>query len=151
MRWTQWYATPDKLHSWFPQTTDSCWRCKKVTRTVLYIWRHGPLISKEITGTDIELDSALRLLNTSTQPIRRYKNSLVRHLLNAAKILIPRAWKSTCTPSTRLTRDWLSEMNSFHAMEEMVFSYDWLDYYHEVWNTWVTFRYSDNYNLIVGT
>lgn len=29
---TQWYATPTKLHKWYPQSSELCWRCKKAKR-----------------------------------------------------------------------------------------------------------------------
>lgn len=29
---TQWYTTPTKLHKWYPQSSELCWRCKKAKR-----------------------------------------------------------------------------------------------------------------------
>lgn len=40
---TQWYATPVKLHSWFPDYSDTCWRCHKERGTLLHIWWQCPV------------------------------------------------------------------------------------------------------------
>lgn len=37
---THWYATPMKLHSWFPQTPDTCWHCLNDKGSLLHIWWH---------------------------------------------------------------------------------------------------------------
>lgn len=35
---TQWYATPVKLHSWFPNHSDTCWRCNNDKGSLIHIW-----------------------------------------------------------------------------------------------------------------
>lgn len=124
------------LHIW--------WQCPLISES----WKKVGELTKKITGTDAELELAFCLLNISALPVHRYKSSLVRHLLNASKILIPRARKTSYTPSIK---DWISEINNFHAMEEtMAIAYDRLEYYHKTWNTWVSFRFSDDYKHIMG-
>lgn len=46
---------------------------------------------------------------------RKYKKSLVRHLLNSAKALIPLKWKTRHTPSIK---DWLLKTDTIYEMEE---------------------------------
>lgn len=35
---THWYATPAKIHKWFPQSPDTCWRCNRAKGTLLHVW-----------------------------------------------------------------------------------------------------------------
>lgn len=111
---TQWYATPAKLHKWFPQTSELCWRCEKACGFLYHIWWECPLIASYwsdvgriiwlITDTSLTLDAACCLLHVTTVSFKLYKNSLYKHLLSAAKALIPLFWKSTKVPSIR---DWI--------------------------------------------
>lgn len=106
---TQWYATPVKLHSWFPDHSDTCWRCNSDKGSLLHIWWQCPILNtfwakvREmiylITETKLKLDAAACLLHVTEFPIKRYKHSLTKHLLNAAKAVIPLYWKSTKIPS----------------------------------------------------
>lgn len=102
---TRWYLTPMRLNKWFPQVSDRCWRCMKDKGSLLHIWWQCPLIAnywneildliKLITETTQPLDAACCLMHISNWPLKKYKRSLTRHLLNAANSLIPIYWKST--------------------------------------------------------
>lgn len=108
---THWYTTPEKIHKWFPHSSDMCWRCNKDKGTLLHIWwqceQIVPFWNKvvefiyKITETKLTLDTACCLLHISNFTLQKYKNSLSRHLLNAAKSLIPLYWKSTTTPTIK--------------------------------------------------
>lgn len=92
---TQWYYTPDKLHRWDPQKPDSCWRCQKEIGTMNHVWWSCPSISaywdgvreliRKITEPKLNLNVACCLLHVTNYSFKRYKHSLTRHLLNAAK------------------------------------------------------------------
>lgn len=79
---TQWYATPAKLHTRFPQTSDMCWRCQKDKDTLFHIWWQCAIISpfwmqvKEIichiTETNLHLDAACSLLHITNFSFRNY-------------------------------------------------------------------------------
>lgn len=58
---TQWYATPERLHSWYPQTTDVCWRCNNDTGSLLHIWWNCPLISDfcDLKACDLKLQKQI--------------------------------------------------------------------------------------------
>lgn len=96
---TDWYVTPAKLHFWYARTPKTCWRCGGDTGTLLHIWWQCPKLTtywckvrdliKSITETKLKLDAACCLLHISSQPLKKYKTSLTKHMLNAAKTLIP--------------------------------------------------------------
>lgn len=122
---THWYATPDKIHKWFPQVPDTCWRCKKEIGTLIHIWWQCDRITsfwnnvKEIVyrimETKLTLNAACCLLHISNFTYKKYKNFLSRHLLNAAKSLIPLFWKST---NTHTLKDWLHKISCICEMED---------------------------------
>lgn len=106
---TQWYITPTKIKSLSPQESDVCWRCNKSKITFPHIWRTGKKIHTfwdqikswitHITNTQLKHDIACCLLHVNIFSYRKYQKSLSRHLLNAAKALIPPLWKTRKTPS----------------------------------------------------
>ncbi|KAM9324522.1 uncharacterized protein PAF06_000575 [Gastrophryne carolinensis] len=49
-------------------------------------------------------------------PMRLFKNKLLRHLVSAAKSVIPRLWKSGAVPSLM---DWVNEIHRIMKMEEL--------------------------------
>lgn len=150
---SQWYATPAKLNKLYPQTSDLCWRCQKEKGTLLHIWWQCPIIASFwsevsriiclITETTLSLDVACCLLHVTKFSFKKYKNSLSRHLLNAAKSLIPLHWKSTNIPSIR---DWFHKIIDICDMEETVAqSNDLIECYHKTWSPWFAFRYSKDF------
>lgn len=155
---THWYVTPEKIHKWFPQSPDTCWRCNKEKGTLLHIWwqceRIIPFwngvtdVIHRITETKLILDAACCLLHISNFTFKRYKNSLCRHLLNAAKSLIPLYWKSTTTPTMK---DWLHKISYISEMEDTkVQTEEKVGRYHETWSPWFTYRYSQDYEKLIG-
>lgn len=54
------------------------------------------------------------LFHCTDEPIGSYKKSITPHLLNAAKMLIPKYWKQQATPSLR---QWLIEVDRIYHME----------------------------------
>lgn len=133
---TRWYATPDKIHKWYLQSSELCWRCQSDRGTLLHIWWTCPMIAqywsgvnaiiKHLTETSWRLDAACCLLVT-TFPTQWYRNS--KHLLNAAKSLVPLFWKSTNIPSIR---DWLFRIKDICDMAETIAqSNDSIERYHK--------------------
>lgn len=141
---------PAKLHSWYAQTSSICWRCGEDTGTLVDIWWHCPHLApfwhqvrdliKLITETKIVLHAACCLLNIST---KRYKNLLTKHLLNAAKVLIPTRWRTTRVPSIV---DWLARVSEICEMEDtLAQASDRVDRFHKNWSPWFEFRYFETY------
>lgn len=72
----------------------------------------------------------------------RYKNTLVPHLLNAAKSLIPRLWR---TPEALTMREWVVKVEqTIHTAE------DSLEVYDTLWGNWLKFKKSRDYMTIFG-
>lgn len=104
-RRSQWYCTQMCLHAIFPKVLDVGWQCQSEKGMLLYIWLSYPWIRlywtdvhstyKQITDQDLPFEPANLLTDMSPS---KYKQCLTIHLLNAAKTLIPRFWKSTSTP-----------------------------------------------------
>lgn len=150
---TNWYFTPARLHAWYPEATDVCWRCGAETGTMLHIWWECSHIRNfwdevcaqihAITETELEFSPECCLLHLSNYSLSRYKKSVVRHMLNAAKTIIPRHWKSTHT--LKLT-EWLSQVDSLYRMEETVaMASEITDKFHKLWKSWFIFKYSDDF------
>lgn len=74
------------------------------TVSLIHIWWSCPLLAPFwdkviesitlITETKLVLDAACCLLHISNFTLKKYKHSLTKHLLNAAKSLIPIHWNS---------------------------------------------------------
>lgn len=115
---TNWYITPNKLHKWFPTIPGHCWRCNREEGTLYHIWWECDLIKpfwnqvikiiKHITKTKIHLDAACCLISITNCTLKKYKNSLTRFLITAAKTVIPRHWRNTAAPTTK---EWLEEIH----------------------------------------
>ena len=155
---THWYNTPAKMHGWNPQIADSCWRCGSEKGTLVHIWWQCSYIARywgkvirlirQITDTGLTLNAAACLLHVTNCSLKRYKNSLVRHLLNAAKSLIPLYWKSQRVPSVA---EWLRRVSDVHAMEEtLAQASERVEKRHKIWQPWVAFRYSSAYAIGVS-
>lgn len=105
----RWYYTPQLLHKYYPNTTDSCWRCQAARGTLLHIFWACPMlnhfwstvrtITQKFTEHKIPDYSAFFLLHVTTIPAKQYKKSLMQHLPNAAKSRIPLFWKTRKPPS----------------------------------------------------
>lgn len=139
---TDWYATPAKLHVWNAQTPNTSWRCVNDTGTLIHIWWHCPHLApfwrqvrdwiKQITETKVVLNAACCLLHITNFPLKRYKNSLTKHLLNAAKALIPLHWRTSRVPPIS---DWLTRVSEICEMEDtLAQANDRIDRFHKTWN-----------------
>ena len=151
---THWYNTPDRLHKWDPQRSQICWRCQRDKGTLFHIWWSCPMIAiywgkvkgtiKQITETKLVLDVACCLLHLSSFSLTRYKKSLTKHLLNAAKSLIPLYWNSSRVPSVS---EWLHRVKHVYEMEDtLAQDRGTAVNFHDTWQTWLMFRYSREYD-----
>lgn len=149
----QWHVTPQKARRWFPTTSDTCWRCGTETGSFMHIWwtclpiqeYWGKIIRwiKYITETKINLNAAACLIHVNTYTLSKYKKSLTRHLLNAAKTLIPLHWKSTHTPGVK---DWFDKVQYTYKMEEiLVMKKENNTNFNKMWQPWYLFTLSDEF------
>ncbi|OCT75715.1 hypothetical protein XELAEV_18030902mg [Xenopus laevis] len=89
------------------------------------------ICSKELQ-LQIFRDPAVILLHHNEHSVASYKRSLTRYALNAAKLLIPRKWKSPQIPT--LT-EWIMEMEDIRKYEDLH-----ADSYKAKRNHWATWR-----------
>lgn len=87
------------------------WDCPKIAS----YWSKIRELILHSTDTKIKLTPACCLLRISNYPLGRYKQTLTKYLLNAAKSLIPKQWKMTKVASIR---DWARTVNHISEMEE---------------------------------
>lgn len=125
---TRWHYTPATLHKLFPQKSPLCWRGCGDIASHAHIWWYCPLIRpywltifywfKEIQGSEVPNDPWYVLLHCTGESAGSYKKSITPHLLNAAKVLIPKFWKTTKIPSLR---QWLREVDHLYYMEDLTY------------------------------
>lgn len=150
---SRWYRTPSILHRFYPTLPNICWRCHLSPGTPFHIWWSCSLISpfwtavhkltKQVSNLDLALSPALCLLHHTTLPHKVYHKSLAMHMINAAKLCIPRHWRSTTPPNIK---EWLLTIDKIAEMEELIhISNDDLHKYHTTWDDWHSFKLSTEY------
>lgn len=118
------------------------WQCRLITP----FWDKVLELIKMITETTLVLDAACRLLHISNWSLKKYKHSLTKHLLNAAKSLIPIHWNSPRVPSIT---DWLHRVAEIYEMEDtLAQSTEQVERFHETWQPWTIFKYSEAFSDI---
>lgn len=123
---SRWYRVPSLLHAIYPNTSHLCWRCNGAEGTMTHIWWGCPVLQpfwikvidviQKITGIQLANDPASLLLFMIPLPTSAVRRSLLSFLLTAAKLVIPRLWKSQQPPT--LT-SWFTEISVIQRMEEM--------------------------------
>ena len=73
--------------------------------------------TQKCTEYKIPGDPAFLMLHVSTISAKLYKNSIVRHLLNAAKSCVPHHWKKQSPPAIA---DWFCKVEDINKMEDLV-------------------------------
>lgn len=144
---TRWYYTPYLLHQYYPDTTDICWRCLGDRGTLLHIfwscpkltnfWTTVREVSQKFTEYKIPGDPAFFLLHVSNIPAKCYQESILGHLLNAAKSCIPLYWKKQSSPTAA---DWLRKVIDISRMEDLLAAErNQQDKYFMTWSGWKQF------------
>lgn len=142
---TRWYRTPDVLHRIFPTVPNTCWRCEQEVGTLLHIWWECREIQRFwkdvtqaiqlITGDRIITNPATCLLSHEVQLPRQ---ALLAQLLTAARMTIPRKWRSKQNPTVE---DWIRQVENTKEMEEIrACKSDCTRLHAETWDPWVEFR-----------
>lgn len=92
----------------------------------------------------IHLEAACCLINISNCTLKKYKNSLTRFLITAAKTVIPRHWRNTAAPTIK---EWLEEIHLLKGMEEIrATAQGNTENFNKMWQPWIIFKFSDSYN-----
>lgn len=93
---------------------------------------------KTITGVSLGENLAAFLLHDTPLSNEKYKNSLLKHLLTAAKACIPALWRST-TPPTR--SHWFARITEIQQMENLTMTLKEQDEkYRKIWTPYFYYR-----------
>lgn len=96
--------------------------------------RINTLDQKNKKSKGIELTPVYFLFHGSMGFIKSYKNSVIPHLLNAAKRLIPRFWKQT---TCAMLREWKMEVDKIKEAERWVYrKRNKQDKFDKIWAKW---------------
>lgn len=147
---TRWYNAPIKLQRFFPSTSGLCWRCRGDRGTILHIFWSCPLLEQfwktiqqtiqNFTDLPLPADPGFYLLHATDMTSKRYKKSLLRHLLDAAKACIPLLWKSTKPPTTGM---WIRKVEDIRKMEDLILTARHKnELYTNTWSLWLSFIFS---------
>uniref|UniRef100_A0A803JJA9 Reverse transcriptase domain-containing protein n=1 Tax=Xenopus tropicalis TaxID=8364 RepID=A0A803JJA9_XENTR len=148
---TRWHYTPEKLKKMFPKSSDICWRCNSHIGTHTHIWLKCPelkLYWTDVLGainqvTDFKFtieDAAPLLLNIYPHKNVSVTDPLTLHLLQSAKALIPRKWKSTEAPTFM---EWLNNINEIRQLEEIsLMIHNKSSLYWKIWTPWLNYTKS---------
>lgn len=141
------YLTPDCTHKYQNDTSQYCWRGCKELGSMAHIWWFCPEIMifwrevkgfiKDITSIDIPDDPWVCLFHMSELPTKTYLKTLLPHLINVAKSLIPRYWQKKERPTMR---DWFNKINDIYRLEYLRFSEGMkMAAFEMKWKAWVEF------------
>lgn len=105
-----------------------CWRGCGQQGTFLHLWWTCPVIKpfweaiapwiEKLTPRPMEFTPLYFLFHGMPRPMKTYKKSIIPHLLNAAKLLVPRFWKQALFPTLL---DWKKEVNFIMEAERWVY------------------------------
>lgn len=141
---SRWYRCPVDVGRYNPQGSGECWRCKARRGDLLHIWWECPpvmafwnsvlAVYNLLEGEHIMNNPQVTLLSIlpGTESIKN-KDPL-KFLLMAARVVIPRYWKTSDIPSMR---EWYTEVE-FIRMAEKIIAYDkgFGESYLETWKGW---------------
>lgn len=150
---SRWYRVPADLARIYPSVSDQCWRGCGHRGTLLHIWWECPLIKsywkdikssvKEILDLDIPLSPAYFLLHVPSIPIGGYKKSVLPHLLNASRRLVPIYWKQTRVPTKE---DWIKKVNDIREAEHWIASCKGkTERFEIIWGPWKDYVFDPNH------
>lgn len=141
----------------FPTNSPLCWRNCGEVATHAHIWWFCPLIRpywskgldpiRQITDINLPQDPWTILFHATQRTIGRYKRSLIPHLLNTAKALIPTLWSQPMSPSMK---SWLQKVSDVRLMEEHTHIARGTSVRHALtWVPWSSFPISSCYKDII--
>uniref|UniRef100_A0A8C5QCM2 Reverse transcriptase zinc-binding domain-containing protein n=1 Tax=Leptobrachium leishanense TaxID=445787 RepID=A0A8C5QCM2_9ANUR len=126
---SRWYRPPKTLAIFDPNRNGSCWKCKSPQADLLHMWWSCPqnqpywravhdAICKVSSPPPDFTPAAMLLLHTTAEP-SDYRRTLEIRLLNAAKAVLLRHWKS---PNVPTIQEWLQEVHNIQDIEELIHS-----------------------------
>lgn len=118
------------------------WSCPKI-RTY---WKEILRYIKEITSIELPEDPWIYLFHGVDIPIKEYRNSMLIHLINAAKSLIPEKWKKVNSPKIR---EWLDKIDEIYSMEGLRYCEEGgREGFIKRWEKWSMFKLTKEYSEV---
>uniref|UniRef100_A0A8C5Q4E0 Reverse transcriptase zinc-binding domain-containing protein n=1 Tax=Leptobrachium leishanense TaxID=445787 RepID=A0A8C5Q4E0_9ANUR len=124
---SRWYRAPSTIATYSAATDASCWRCGAQRADLLHVWWSCPVLQpfwtlvhdaiSKISDSPPSYTPAAMLLHHTPFSLDTYRNSLDIRLLNAAKAVVPRHWKSPIAPTFR---EWLDELQHIRDIEDLL-------------------------------
>lgn len=150
---TRWYRTLSRLHKFSSEIPDTCWLCVKERGTMLHVWwdceKLQPFwkeiheIITQVTTFKLDYTPAQYLLHHTSLSKKVYHKSLAMHMVNAARLCIPRLWRSTNTP---MIGEWFARITKIKDMEELIYiSQDKMHKFPITWACWIYYTSTDKY------
>ena len=141
---SRWYRTPVRLAQMYRLADNGCWRGCGQEGTLLHLWWSCPKIRGfwqeiapwvgRLSPEEIELTPLNFLFHGSARSMGSYKESITPHLLNAAKLLIPRLWKQDKRPTIL---EWKREVNLIMEAERWISGVkDRKEKFRVIWSEW---------------
>ena len=119
------------LHVW--------WDCEALQP----FWREVHDLISHVTTYTLDYTPSQYLLHHTSLSKKDYFKSLAMHMVNAARLCIPRHWRSTTAPTVR---EWLTQVSSIKEMEELIYvSQDRIHKFSFTWACWNHFVTTDRY------
>ena len=113
------------------------WTCSKLRD----FWKMVMDTLKEIVEVDLGSNPATYLLLDIPISMARFKRSLIRHLLVAARACIPILWKSTNIPNKQ---QWLGRLSEIQQMEKLTMGIrEQEEKYRLTWSPYIRYREGD--------
>lgn len=149
----RWYLTPIRMQKINREEQSKCWRGCGEEGTMAHIWWACPkirlywqeirqIISK-VTNEEVDDDPWSCLFHVNTKKGKKYKNSLIPQLLNAAKGIIPKKWRETASPTIR---EWVQRVDYIQNMEDLIRKENPdRDYLWVKWDPWKEFKKTLDY------
>lgn len=149
---TRMYLTPDRVHKIHRDKSQFCWRGCSEMGSMAHIWWLCPEMKrfwgevrkfiKVITNLDVPNDPWICLFHMSDMPTKTYLRTLLPHLIDAAKSLIPKYWQRKERPKMR---EWFNKINEIQCLEYLRFSEGTkMGAFETKWKDWEKFKESPN-------
>lgn len=100
-------------------------------------WKEILKYIKEITNIEIPENHCSCLFHGVETSIRQYRDSVIPHMMNAVKSLIPKKWKEIENPKVR---DWLSRVKETYMEYVRYSSEENREGFLNIWGKWKRFK-----------
>lgn len=140
-----WYCTPSRLVSIYPDVSPNCWRQCGLGGTPLHIWWECPKLKtfwlsvddviSSVTGMQVTTSLAIAILGLGLDAWPRCMHNILTHILIVARLALARNWKSTFPPTTPQLVSILNE----HLILEYRFAKAHLTMsrFYTLWSPWI--------------